>query len=186
MKLEGHSRKLTWQVKITIFNRRYIFIHGCFSIVMLVFRGCIAKYLQKFRGFIDTTIDYKYPIIQILVWFCFFVCVVFLLYHWFWKCKCLTFFSHKHPKWQASKMIRQTRQVSYLVSGGNFSVNSVSSWEKNHEGWKRFPHKSINAHNSQSAFRNRVPLGTHSRFRPDMIEGKIIIPKFVYTFECRI
>ncbi len=30
-------QQLTWQWEITIFNRRYIFIHGCFSIVILVF-----------------------------------------------------------------------------------------------------------------------------------------------------
>ena len=31
----------TWQWKITIFNRRYIFIHGCVSIVISVFRAVI-------------------------------------------------------------------------------------------------------------------------------------------------
>ena len=31
--------KLTWHWKIIIFNIRYIFIHGCCSIVMLVFGG---------------------------------------------------------------------------------------------------------------------------------------------------
>ena len=34
-------KKQTWQWKGTIFNRRYIFIHGCFLIVMFVFRGVI-------------------------------------------------------------------------------------------------------------------------------------------------
>ena len=34
-----HPRKLTWQWKITISTRRYIFIHGCFSIVIFVFGG---------------------------------------------------------------------------------------------------------------------------------------------------
>ena len=33
------SWKLTWHWKITIFNGKYIFIHGGFSNVMLVFRG---------------------------------------------------------------------------------------------------------------------------------------------------
>ena len=34
-----HPWKLTRQRKIPMFNRKYIFIHGGFSIVMLVFRG---------------------------------------------------------------------------------------------------------------------------------------------------
>ena len=36
-----HPGKLTWQWKIHIFNRRYIFIHASFSIVMLVFQGVV-------------------------------------------------------------------------------------------------------------------------------------------------
>ena len=36
-----HPWKLTWQWKRTIFNRRYIFIHGCFSIFTLVFGGVV-------------------------------------------------------------------------------------------------------------------------------------------------
>ena len=34
-----NPQKLRWWWKITISNRRYIFIHGCFSFVMLVFGG---------------------------------------------------------------------------------------------------------------------------------------------------
>ena len=34
-----HPRKLTWQWNITIFDKRYIFIPGLFSIVMLVLWG---------------------------------------------------------------------------------------------------------------------------------------------------
>ena len=36
--------KLTWQWKITIFNGRYIFLNGGFSIVMLVFQGVHIDY----------------------------------------------------------------------------------------------------------------------------------------------
>ena len=32
--------KLAWQWKIIIFNRRHIFIHGCFSSVIRSFQGC--------------------------------------------------------------------------------------------------------------------------------------------------
>ena len=43
--------KLTWQWKITSFDRRHIFIHGWFSIVMLVFRGfsaiLVAQYVRR-------------------------------------------------------------------------------------------------------------------------------------------
>ena len=37
---EVHPRKITWQWQNNFFSRRYIFIHGCFSSVMLVFEGC--------------------------------------------------------------------------------------------------------------------------------------------------
>ena len=37
--VELHPYKLTWHWKLPIFNRKYIFIHGGFSIVMLVFAG---------------------------------------------------------------------------------------------------------------------------------------------------
>ena len=38
--LQLHPWKLTWHWKIRMFNRKYIFIHGGFSTVMLVFLGC--------------------------------------------------------------------------------------------------------------------------------------------------
>ena len=47
---ETTPRKLTWQCKITILNRRSIFIHGCFSIV--TFRASKQSKLifQAFRN----------------------------------------------------------------------------------------------------------------------------------------
>ena len=38
---------LTWQWIITIFNRRYVFTNGWFSIVMLVFRGVSFKHKSQ-------------------------------------------------------------------------------------------------------------------------------------------
>ena len=43
--------KLTWHWKITIFNRKYIFIHGRFSIVMLVFGDVTGWWFSFFLNF---------------------------------------------------------------------------------------------------------------------------------------